>query len=157
MVCYGMGPRKLAKSLNITQTQAQDLLDQYFHTFPEIRLVQQLCISKAKREGQVETLFGHVRRFKDIMDKPDTEALNAVVQGTAADIVKRAQIQLQSQLPADCYQLIQVHDELVVEAPVELAAKVAAIVKDCMENSTITDPSLLAEPKITSNWSEGKD
>jgi DNA polymerase-1 len=153
---YGMGPKKLAKSLNLSYSSARSALDDYFKQFPDIRYVQNKLISQAKYDGVVRTILGHERRFTSVEDSPETEGLNALIQGSAADIVKLAQIKIDQQFTPDMHQLIQVHDEVVCEAPLSQIQACADIVQYCMENAYPLNVPLVAEPKIVSNWSEAK-
>jgi DNA polymerase I-like protein with 3'-5' exonuclease and polymerase domains len=153
---YGMGPKKLAKSLNLSYSSARSALDDYFKQFPDIRYVQSKLISQAKYDGVVRTILGHERRFTSVEDSPETEGLNALIQGSAADIVKLAQIKIDQQFTPDMHQLIQVHDEVVCEAPLSQIQACADIVQHCMENAYPLNVPLVAEPKIVSNWSEAK-
>ena len=155
-IIYGMGPRKLGKELGIKMKEAQEFLQHYYQTFPEIKLMQSTAIDSATKQGYVNTLFGHRRRFYTVKDSPQTQALNALIQGTAAEIVKLAQIRLEKELPRGCHQIIQVHDEVVVDAPVEVAEKVAKIMTDVMENTTELELPLKVDPKIVDCWAEAK-
>lgn len=156
-ICYGMGPEKLHKEIGVSYQEARDLLNKYYDTFSDIKDLQDLCVHWAMQRGVVQTLLGHQRRFRgDDKESPQTQAMNALIQGSAADIVKLAQLKIDKLLPDGAYQIIQVHDEIYLEVEDGLEEEVASIVKTCMDTAYPLHISLVATPIICSNWSEAK-
>ncbi len=126
-ILYGMGPQRLARDLSIPQARAKELIESYFGRFPRIREYMDGTIAGAERAGYVSTLFGRIRRFPDLVSTSRYQrqlavraAVNSTIQGTAADLMKIAMVRLHRAIAAAGLRariLIQVHDELVLEAP----------------------------------------
>ena len=138
---YGMEAFGLADRLKISRGEAREHMDTYFRQFPLVRDYMQSVVAEARRTGYTTTLFGRRRYLPElasdnvrIRQMGERMALNAPVQGSAADVIKMAMIELAPRLedrPAEI--LLQVHDELVLEARCEEAAEVARLVKEVME------------------------
>jgi len=158
-ILYGMGAHGLARELGISRTEAQRYIQRYFERHPKIKAFIEQTIEKARDCGYVETLFGHRIWLDRIHSKhpgqraeAERTAINAPLQGSAADIIKRAMIALHARLaPIGARMILQVHDELVVEAPEERLEEVRAIVREEMEQA-----ASLAVPLIV-DLGQGKD
>ncbi len=167
-IIYGISAFGLARQLSIPQGEARDYIDAYFETFPNIRSYMERTKVEAREHGFVETLFGrriHIGGFTAsnpaMRGFAERQAINAPIQGTAADIIKRAMIRLPSALanksiPADM--LLQVHDELIFEVPNEHVQDAVSIITNVME--TAAEPILkLAVPilvaaGIADSWAD---
>ncbi|MDD4231655.1 MAG: DNA polymerase I [Candidatus Cloacimonetes bacterium] len=121
---YGMGQRKLARELSISQAEAKSMIESYFAQFPSIRDYRANCIVQAKAEGQVRTIFGRVLELpgiysknKGIQSEAERVAINMPIQGSAADIIKRAMLTIDEIIRSEerIKMILQVHDELVFE------------------------------------------
>jgi DNA polymerase-1 len=160
-VIYGMGAQALARQLSIKRTDAQKFIDEYFAHLPGVREYMTGTVERARTEGFVATLFGRRRPMPDLLSSdPRTRAYaeraaaNAPLQGTAADIIKIAMVQLAERLapwPA-CRLLLQVHDELVFEIPEDIVPQVAPVVREVMCGAANLDVPLEVEPKAGPNW-----
>jgi DNA polymerase-1 len=168
---YGMGTRSLAEQAGIPMPEAQKFVDAYFAGFPNIKKYIDDTKRRAKDEGYVETLLGRRRYFPilgtrttdartNIMQRTaEREAINHPIQGSAADILKIAMIRIHAALKQKKYKarlLLQVHDELVLEAPNAEVEKVSKLVKEIMESAYPLDPSLKVEVGAGLNWDEVK-
>ena len=138
---YGRGARSLARTLNTTEAQAKDYIAKFFAGYPRIRYFEQRVQQKALQEGYVEMITGRKRRFYGIKDKRQINviqrrAVNTKIQGSSADLIKIAMIKLDRILGSfDAHQLIQVHDEIVIEVPQEKVEEVKLLVKETMEGA----------------------
>jgi DNA polymerase-1 len=168
---YGMGTRSLAEQAGISMSEAQKFVDAYFAGFPNIKKYIDETKRKAKDEGYVETLLGRRRAFPilqtqtrdartNIMQRAaEREAINHPIQGSAADILKIAMIRIHQALKQKKLKarlLLQVHDELVLEAPQAEVDKVTRLVKEIMESAYPLDPPLKVEIGVGENWAEVK-
>ncbi len=141
-IIYGMSAFGLAKQLNISQRDAKNFIDQYNQEFNGITEFMGAQIGFAKSHNFVQTMAGRRIAIKYINDKnhglqrgAERQAMNAPIQGTAADIIKLAMIKIADNLPKDCQLLLQVHDELVIESPSDKAEENAKILQNIMEHS----------------------
>ena len=168
-IIYGISAFGLARQLDIGRKEAQNYIDAYFERFPGIRAYMDRTIEFAKEQGYVETLFGRKCHMRSIKDKNpmkrsfgERAAINAPIQGTAADIIRRAMIKM-PQVLADnklnsMRMLLQVHDELVFEVQDELVEKAIPVIRNCMEEAC--SPALeLSVPLIVDcgtgkNWDD---
>ena len=159
-VLYGMGPHSLSQTLGIAYEEALDFINKYFASFPRVRAFFDGLLSEARQKGYVATLFGRRRYVPDLDSKnrrvreaTERMAINMPIQGTAADLIKLAMVKLEPKLGAlGARLLLQVHDELVVEAPAEQAEAVAALVRETMEGVWPLEVPLVAEVGIGENW-----
>lgn len=161
---YGMGAFGLAKQLGIARTQAQDYIQRYFSRYPSILQFMEDAKEKARQLGYVETLLGRRLPLPDInstnhMMKSGAEriAVNAPLQGTAADIIKLAMIEVDHQLAKsglDAKMLLQVHDELILEVSEKDAEAAAQLLKNAMEKVIKLKVPLKVEVAIGNNWDE---
>ena len=143
-VMYGMSAFRLSNELGIPRSQAQSFIESYFTTYAGVRQFMDDVIRKAEQTGAVETLFGRRRYIHGITSRNKLEksgaeriAVNTPIQGSAADIVKQAMLDVtvaltRNRLPAQL--LLQVHDELIFECPENIASEAAACIKSTMEN-----------------------
>ncbi|MDM8335046.1 DNA polymerase I [Wolbachia pipientis] len=157
-IIYGISPFGLARKFKITIQEAAEYIDYYFSCYPEIKVYMEKAVSIARQHGYVETLFGRRCFVKDINNTipylrqfAERAAINAPVQGTAADIIKCAMIQLFDQLKAGKI-ILQVHDELLVEVEDDKVQETAKLIKDTMENAVKISIPLEVEVKISDNW-----
>lgn len=161
-VLYGMGAQALSQELGISRQEAQKFIEQYFAAFPAVKAFMEQLVAQAKAQGYVTTIMGRRRPMPELYS-PDRQvaayaeraAANTPLQGSAADIVKAAMIRLAQKLAAQYPQaklLLQVHDELVLEAPEEQAPQVAALVKEVMENIITLNVPLTVEVAWGKNW-----
>jgi DNA polymerase-1 len=168
---YGMGTQSLAQQAGISMKDAQKFVDAYFAGFPSIRQYIDDTKRRAKDEGYVETLLGRRRYFPilrtetrdartNIMQRTaEREAINHPIQGTAADIIKIAMINIHRELAARKLKarlILQVHDELILEAPQAEATEVEQLLKELMEGAYPLDPPLKVEVGAGQNWDEVK-
>mgnify|MGYP003292326053 CR=1 FL=1 len=165
-VIYGMSAFSLAKDLGISRTQAQTFIDMYFSTYSSVSNFMTGVITKAEETGYVETMFGRRRQIMNInsrnkLEKSGAErmAKNTPIQGTAADIVKKAMLNVSKALketnsPAKL--LLQVHDELIFECPDNSAAieETIALIRDKMENAVKLSVPLKVSVEYGKNWGE---
>jgi DNA polymerase-1 len=163
---YGKTAFTLAKDIGVSQAAAQEFIDAYFAGFPAVRLFIDRTLEDARRTGVVRTLFGRRRlvpnltsRNYQIKGQAEREAVNMPIQGTAADILKRAMIDLHHGL-ADpqpgTRMILTVHDELLFEAPAAEADAAAAYVKARMEGAVSLDVPLTVDVGVGENWKEAK-
>lgn len=157
-IIYGISPFGLAKQLGITIQEAAEYIDYYFSCYPEIKTYMEEMISVARSNGYVETIFGRRCFVKDINNNisyvrqfAERVAINAPLQGTAADIIKRAMIQLFDQLKTGKI-ILQVHDELLLEVEEGNVQETAALMKNVMENVVKLSIPLEVDIKVGDDW-----
>jgi DNA polymerase I len=162
---YGQGAFALAANLGITQKEAKAFIERYFERMPKVASWIEGAKEKALAEGLVRTHWGRIRRIPEL-DSPNKqfqaqglrEAVNTIVQGTAADLMRRAMVRLHQSLLASGLRarlLLQVHDELLMEAPPEEVEQASALLKDAMEGADDLGPlgvKLAAEVRTGSSW-----
>ncbi|MFC4653583.1 DNA polymerase I [Rheinheimera marina] len=162
---YGMSAFGLARQLDISRSEAQQYVDLYFERFPGVLDYMERTRAQAHDKGYVETLFGRRLYLPEINAQnmarkkaAERAAINAPMQGTAADIIKRAMIQVdlwQQQQPKEtALMIMQVHDELVFEVKSEMLAEVTAELVKLMESAAQLDVPLLAEAGSGPNWDQ---
>jgi DNA polymerase-1 len=162
---YGMSAFGLARYAGITLAEAENFVKAYFQKFPGVKRYLDGIRLLASRQGFVETLLGRRRYFPNlanpsnvnvnVRNREEREAINAPIQGTAADIMKLAMIKLPAALAgANCPAqfLLQVHDELVLETPRDELKKTAHLVQNVMENAYHLSIPLETEAKYGKNW-----
>jgi len=161
---YGQTAYGLSRQLDISPSEAADYIDNYFLKYPRVAEYREDVLDRARKEGKVTTLFGRRRFFPDIESSnqqlrqlAERMAFNTVFQGTAADIIKRAMIVVHADLPkisSGSRLLLQVHDELVLEAPEGDVEKVRAFVKQAMEGAASLSVPLVVDVGAGLNWAE---
>ncbi|PRD38411.1 UNVERIFIED_CONTAM: polA [Trichonephila clavipes] len=161
---YGMSAFGLAKQLNISRGEAQDYIGRYFARYPGVQEYMERTREQAAEQGYVETLFGRRLMLRDIRaSKPvlrqaaERAAINAPMQGTAADIVKRAMLRVEQALAEaglKAVMIMQVHDELVLEVPEAEVAEVTALLKREMPAAAELAVPLEVEVGTGANWDE---
>lgn len=172
-VLYGMGPDKYMKTFGVTKEEAIGMIDDYHDTYEGFARWKVATENFAKRNGYVKNLFGRKRILSEAAKNPYSgsidkrtyfselrQAVNTCVQGTGADIVKLATIAMVREFEKrglDAHFLLQVHDEVLIEARYDQMFEAEQIVIDCMENTVHLDVPLVADGKIIMNWSEMKD
>jgi DNA polymerase-1 len=139
-ILYGMGQRKLARELGISQAEAKQIIERYFAQFPSIRSFIAECVERARYEMQARTLFGRVLQLPDIRSKnpgirseAERVAVNMPIQGSAADIIKRAMLELHPHCDERLMMILQVHDELVFEVDRDYVDTARALISGIME------------------------
>lgn len=168
---YGMGVRSLASQAGIPTAEAQEFVDAYFAGFPRIRDYIGETKRRAREDGYVETLLGRRRYFpvlasstrdtrtRVLQAQAEREAINHPMQGSAADIIKIAMRRVHDALIEGGYRtrlLLQVHDELVLEAPEDEVERIAGLVREIMEGAYPLDPPLRVDIGVGRNWLEVK-
>jgi len=163
---YGMSAFGLAKQLGVERKIAQHYIDTYFARYPGVAAYMEQAKATAKAQGYVETIFHRRLYLPDIHAKnaavrayAERTAINAPLQGSAADLIKLAMIRVNDWLQNHCPQaklIMQVHDELVLEVPEADCARVAMSLKDCMEQAAQLSVPLLVEVGQGMNWDEAK-
>ncbi len=163
-IVYGISPFGLAKNIGVETAQAKTYIDAYFAQMPEIKDYMNRTIEFAHKNSYVETPFG--RRCstfgindsnKRIVANAERAAINAPIQGGAADIIKLAMIKMERVLAQGGYKtkmLLQVHDELIFEAPEEEVNKVMPLIKEVMENIIESSVKFVAEAGVGDNWTQ---
>ncbi len=163
-IIYGISVFGLSQRLEIPRQEAKELIDGYFTHYPAIAEYMERTKAEAREHGYVSTIFGRRRYIKDINSRNATvrgfaerNAINAPIQGSAADIMKIAMNNIAAALKAGGFQtsmILQVHDELVFDAPEQEAAEVTGIVKELMEGAASLAVPLTVECGCGSNWLE---
>ena len=163
-IMYGISSFGLAQRLHLSRSAAKELIDDYFTAFPAIRSFIDDSIAFARENGYVETLFGRRRYLPDISARNATvralaerNAVNAPIQGTSADIIKLAMIRVAQKLKESGLKsrmVLQIHDELLFEAPAAEVPQLQALVKDAMENVLELSVPLTVECSAGNNWLE---
>ncbi len=163
-IIYGISAFGLARNLGIDQGTARAYIDAYFMRYPEIREYMEQTREEARIHGFVLTPFGRRCWIPGIAEKSgprrgyaERQAINAPLQGGAADIIKRAMVRLPAALAAHGLRsrlLLQVHDELLFEAPEDEAERLAPIARDVMENAASLSVPLVVETGIGASWAE---
>ena len=159
---YGMGPQRVAKETGMPLAEARTFVERYFASFPTIRAWMDQLLEEARRKGYVETLLGRRRKLPELNSSDnrvrvfaENAALNTPVQGSAADIIKRAMIDLERALERSQLQgrmLLQVHDELVLECPARELAETRELVRRCMEDAVELAVPLRVDVGAGPNW-----
>jgi DNA polymerase-1 len=162
---YGKTAFTLAKDIGVTPRAAEEFIDAYFAGFPRVRAFIDRTLEEARVSGAVKTLYGRRRLVPELnsrntqdRSRAEREAVNMPIQGTAADIMKRAMIQVHAALdPASgARMLLTVHDELLLEAPESNAEEIAGLVRASMEGAAALDVPLTVDIGVGANWKEAK-
>jgi DNA polymerase-1 len=161
-IVYGLSPFGLSQQLGIEQKEAKRFIEAYFARYAGVRTFIDRTLEQARQDGFVRNLFGRKRPIPDLLSKnpnlrgfAERTAVNTPLQGTAADLIKIAMIRLDHELRARKMQsrlLLQVHDELVLEAPAAEAEQAKALLQECMENAHPISVPLLVEVSVGENW-----
>ena len=163
---YGQSEFGLARTLGIAQSEAKDYIDKYFARYTGVREYFAKTIADARKAGYVSTMMGRRRPVPELYSGNfnmrkfgERIVMNAPIQGSAADIIKVAMIRLLQKLDGrheGAKLILQVHDELVLEAPEKEAADVAALVKEVMEKAVTLAVPLVADSGMSTNWKDAK-
>ncbi|MEX1129318.1 MAG: DNA polymerase I [Vicinamibacterales bacterium] len=162
---YGKQAFTLAKDIGVSRQEAQDFIDAYFAGFPDVRRFIDQLLATARETGVVKTMFGRRRLVPELTSRngqiraaAEREATNMPIQGTAADILKKAMIDVHAALPqvTGARMILTVHDELLFEAPREAADDTVALVREQMERAVTLDVPLTVDVGVGENWKEAK-
>ena len=165
-IVYGISSFGLSQDLSITRKEASEYIEHYFATYPGIKTFLDNCVSQAKEKGYAVTLFGRRRPVPELKSSNfmqrnfgERVAMNAPIQGTAADIIKIAMIGVDDELKKRNMKsrlILQVHDELLIEAEESEVEEVKAILKEQMEHAAELSVPLIADMHTGKNWYEAK-
>lgn len=163
-IIYGMGPKRLSEELEIDYQKAKQYIDRYFERYRGVAKYREKILEFARKNGYVTTLFGRRRYIPDInsdnqkiRSEAERIAINTPIQGTAADLIKKAMIKIHERLKKESpstKMIIQVHDELLFEVPEEELSKVKEIIKDEMEGVYSLKVPLKVDINVGRNWDE---
>jgi DNA polymerase-1 len=163
---YGQGPFALSRQLGISQEEARAFIVQYFQRFAGVRVYLDRQVELARSQGYVETLFKRRRYIPEIRDKNfnvrafgERLSQNSPLQGSAADLIKIAMVAIHRSLKEEGLSsqlLLQVHDELVIEAPLAEVDRVVSLVRDHMENAATLSVPLVVDIGVGDNWLDAK-
>ena len=161
---YGKTAFSLAKDIGVSRGEAAAFIDAYFARYSKVRAFIDDTIAQARETGQVRTLLGRLRRLPDLRSKnvpvrmeAERQAMNTPVQGSAADLIKRAMIDLQAALrerKLGSRLILQIHDELLLEVPEAEAEAAKQLVKQVMEGALKLDVPLVADARLGRSWAE---
>lgn len=165
-IVYGISEFSLAEDIGVSRYEAKEYIDHYLANYSGVRKYMRDIVASAREKGYTETMFGRKRYIPELTSSnfnirsgAERIALNTPIQGTAADLIKLAMIRVENALAAhypDAKLLLQVHDELIVECPEELAQEVAALMSSEMETVAQLHVPLTAEAKFGESWYEAK-
>jgi DNA polymerase-1 len=170
-VLYGKTPFTLAKDINVTPQAAQEFIDKYFAGFPRVRAFIDRTLDEARRTGVVKTMYGRRRLVPDLNSRDfqrrsqaEREAVNLPIQGSAADIMKRAMLAVHEAIgpggnagdARDARMILTVHDELLFEVPKARAEALAATIRERMESAAALKVPLTVDIGIGDNWKDAK-
>ena len=163
-IVYGISPFSLSQDIHVSVAEAKEYMDKYFAHYAGVNAYMKSVVEQAKADGYVSTLFGRRRWVPELKSSNfntrsfgERVALNAPIQGTAADIIKLAMIRVRDRLKAEGLEsklVLQVHDELIVECPESEAGRVCALVQEEMEGVAALSVRLLAETHAGKTWAE---
>lgn len=165
-IIYGQTPFGLSKSLGISRSEAQAFIEQYHRRYPGIKQFLQQCVDQASGSGFVQTILGRRRRIRNIDSSNRTQrefarrtAINTVVQGSAADLIKVAMVRVHEHIRDNCPQvkmLLQIHDELVFELPEAQAAEHAQWIRQIMSQAIPLSVPVIVDIAWGKSWLQGK-
>jgi DNA polymerase-1 len=165
-IVYGLSAFGLADRLQIEKEEAQQFIDAYLERFPRVKEFIDTTIERAREEGHVSTLFGRIRRVPELRSRQfqtrslgERLAVNMVIQGTAADIMKLAMVRARDELRSaglSTRLVLQIHDELLFEAPVDEVTDASAIIEREMAEAFEMDPPLEVDVGVGENWLAAK-
>ena len=162
-IIYGVSAFGLAEQTGLSRKEAKELIDAYYTTYPVLKQYMEDQIQKAREQGFVETIFGRRRYLKDINSRnhvvkshAERNAVNAPIQGSAADIIKIAMINLQKELKKNfkTKMLLQIHDELIFDVPKDELEKIKPFIKNTMESAIKLSVPLIVDIGVGDNWLE---
>ena len=163
-VIYGMSAFRLSNELEIPRVRANAFIEGYFATYPKVTEFIEETIKKAHKDSFVDTLYGHRRYLPEldsdngnIRNGAERMAVNTPIQGTAADLIKIAMIDVDQAIEKsdlDISMLLQVHDELIFEVPKSQAESAKELIKKYMENAVVLDIPLVVDIGTGNNWLE---
>jgi len=161
-IVYGLSPFGLSNQLGIPQQEARDYIEAYFDLYKGVKKYMEGTIKQARKDGYVKTLFGRRRPIPDLDSRnpasrgfAERTAINTPIQGTAADLIKLAMIRVDKRIRAEkleALMLLQVHDELLFEAPAAEIEALGKLVKEEMERVHKMDVPLVADVHSGANW-----
>ncbi len=161
-ILYGMSAFGLSRQLGVARKEAKAFIEAYFARYPSVRGFMDATLEQARADEYVETLLGHRVYVQEINSKngmrrayAERTAINAPLQGSAADIIKVAMIRLHQRLKEeapDAAIILQVHDELIVEAPAAQTQTITTIIRDCMESAVDLSVPLIVDIGTGNNW-----
>lgn len=161
-ILYGIGPFGLKTRLRVTQTHAKEIIDTYFNTFKNVRSFMDDCVLKAQEKGYAETLMGRRRYLHNINSSnrvvkqfEERVAINMPIQGSAADMIKLAMINIHKELvkkKTRTKMVLQVHDELLFDAHKDEVEELRPMIKEMMESALPLDVPVLVETGAGDNW-----
>jgi len=165
-IVYGISDFGLARNIGVTRKEAAAFIDKYFVRYPKIKEYMDSCVRQGHEQGYVTTLFGRRRNLPELKASNyntrsfgERAAMNTPIQGTAADIIKIAMVRVHKALKDEGFKaklILQVHDELIVDAPKEEAEAVSALLQREMESAVEMSIKLTAEVKTGASWYETK-
>ena len=165
-IVYGISSFGLSQDLSITRKEAQDYIEQYFHTYPGVKAFLDRMVAEAKSTGRAVSMFGRVRPVPELSSSNfmqrsfgERVAMNSPIQGTAADIIKIAMIRVHDRLLAEGLKsrlILQVHDELLVETAKEEVEQVSKILDEEMHQAAELSVALEIDMHTGTNWYEAK-
>ncbi|MBA2173362.1 DNA polymerase I [Halobacillus locisalis] len=165
-IVYGISDYGLSQSLGISRKEAQAFIDKYFESYPGVKEYMEDTVREAKRTGYVTTFMNRRRYLPDITSRnfnkrsfAERTAMNSPIQGSAADVIKKAMIDLDQKLKEDQFQarmLLQVHDELILEAPEEEVEKLKEVVASVMEHTLELNVPLEVDYSYGPTWYDAK-
>ena len=163
-IIYGISAFGLSQNIGVSRTEAKQIIEQYFEEFPLVKKYMDMSIQIARENEFVETLFGRRRYLKDINSRnaimraaSERNAINAPIQGTAADIIKIAMIKISKTLIEEDLKskmILQIHDELIFEMHPSEESKLRSIVENCMINASNLEVPLVVDMGTGNNWLE---
>ena len=163
-ILYGQGAFALGEQTGLSRTEAKEMIASYYETYPKLKKFMADQVTKAQDLGYVETILNRKRHLKDINSAnfvvkahAERNAVNAPIQGSAADVIKLAMIKIDQKLTEQNLKtkmLLQVHDELLFEAPIDEVESAKILIKTEMENAFETKVPLLVEVGVGDNWLE---
>ena len=163
-IIYGISAFGLSQNIGVSRTEAKQIIEQYFEEFPLVKKYMDMSIQIARENEFVETLFGRRRYLKDINSRnavmraaSERNAINAPIQGTAADIIKIAMIEISKTLIEEDLKskmILQIHDELIFEMHPSEESRLKSIVENCMINASTLEVPLVVDMGIGNNWLE---
>ncbi len=165
-IVYGQQAYGLSQSLHISMAEARDMIDRYYEAYPGVRMFLDNVVARAKQTGYAETMYGRRRHIPELKAKNpqlrgfgERTAMNHPMQGTAADIIKIAMARVSRRLEEEgfaAHMILQVHDELDFECPVDEVERLTAMVRDVMEHVVDLRVPLIAEASTGITWADAK-